>query len=379
VVPIVTQDTAVQAVGQLGAVIMPHNLYLHSALVLSRAVDRSDRAAVASANFYNAVESTLSLALSFVISSLVICVFASGFYGQAGANEAGLSTAGELLHDRFGGSIRFMWALGLLASGQSSTMTGTLAGQYVMQGFVDIDLVPWKRVLFTRSIAIVPAVLVAALYTSGLDQLNELLNVAQSIQLPFALLPLILFSGDATIMGEEYAIGERARAFLWTVFAALLAINVYLAQKLAIELIGTSALAIFCYLLVGALYFGFLAFILHHRLEHAAVARNIVPYEFLNDLSVNRGGGVSISGVAHADDHDAGPEGSDMSVEMMRVHQFYLARASNALFSISDDEGDDDASGSGGGAGSGGSEQSERQHYAIASAHGIELEDKDGL
>ena len=106
----------------------------------------------------------------------------------------------------------------------------------------------------------VPAVLVATLFTSGLDQLNELLTVAQSIQLPFALLPLILLSSNTAVMGE-YAIGRRTRIFVWTVFFVVLGINTFLAQKLAGRHMGTSALAIVCYVVVAALYFGFLAFV----------------------------------------------------------------------------------------------------------------------
>jgi natural resistance-associated macrophage protein 2 len=117
-------------------------------------------------------------------------------------SEVGLSSAGAYLGCRFGTAALYIWAIGLLAAGQSSTMTGTYAGQFVMQGFLKLSIAPWKRVLLTRSVAIVPAVIVAVVAESELDTLDEALNVLQSIQLPFALLPVLKLTSSKQYMGE---------------------------------------------------------------------------------------------------------------------------------------------------------------------------------
>lgn len=258
--PYVTKDTVLQAVATLGAVVMPHALYLHSALVQSRNIDRRNKKAVAEANMYNAIETSGSLFVSFIINMFVMAVFAKGFYGTEGADKIGLQEAGDKLGETYGQVARIIWGIGLLASGQSATMTGTLAGQYVMQGFIELKVVPWKRVLITRSIAIVPALLVAILSIGNLDFLDECLNALQSVQLPFAILPLILFSSSPIIMGEFVA-GKFLRTLVWTIFFVLLGINVYLVINLAGALLPNSAWVFVILGFVGLLYFGFMAFV----------------------------------------------------------------------------------------------------------------------
>eukprot|EP01127_Copromyxa_protea_P007473 TRINITY_DN1737_c0_g1_i1.p1 TRINITY_DN1737_c0_g1~~TRINITY_DN1737_c0_g1_i1.p1 ORF type:complete len:555 (-),score=95.00 TRINITY_DN1737_c0_g1_i1:262-1899(-) len=201
-IPYVPSNSWVQAVGILGAVIMPHNIYLHSALVQSRDVNRSSVYRIREANFYNAIESTVALAISFIINLFVVCVFAALFFGKD-VGPIGLSNSAELLGKAFGSdAYKYIWAVGLLAAGQSSTMTGTYAGQFVMEGFINIQLAPWKRVMITRCVAIIPAILVAILAENSLDTLDEWMNVLQSIQLPFALVPVLIFTTDSKIMGE---------------------------------------------------------------------------------------------------------------------------------------------------------------------------------
>ena len=186
------QSGVTQAVGILGAVIMPHNLYLHSALVLSRKIE-TNKAKKHEANIYNGIESSIALFISFIINMFVISVFANGFSDKTGkepqfakcdtelddtyvcgAQNIDLNAAGCCLAAVFQPSIKYIWAVGLLAAGQSSTMTGTYAGQFVMEGFLEIKIAPWKRVLLTRSVAMVPTVLVAA-FTSPriLGDVNE--------------------------------------------------------------------------------------------------------------------------------------------------------------------------------------------------------------
>jgi hypothetical protein len=143
------------------------------------------------------------LQISVFINMFVTCVFAAGFYGK-GEEDIGLANAGQYLGQVYGPHLTYIWALGLLAAGQSSTMTGTYTGQFVMGGYLDLKLSPWKRVCVTRGIALVPTLLVALLSQSdtGLDTLNQWLNLLQSIQLPFALIPVIAFNSSPRIMGK---------------------------------------------------------------------------------------------------------------------------------------------------------------------------------
>lgn len=153
------------------------------------------------ANFYNAIESGISLFISFLISFAVVGTFA--YYHEKGVGELNLRNAHIALEEAFGDSAKIIWGIGLLAAGQSSTMTGTYAGQFVMEGFMDIKLPVWKRVAVTRSIAILPALVVT--FFDNFDNVDTYLNILQAIQLPFALIPLIKFTSNEKIMGEPFA------------------------------------------------------------------------------------------------------------------------------------------------------------------------------
>lgn len=221
-----SEDGTEYAVGMVGAVIMPHNLFLHSALVQSRVIDRSSKEAVREANYYFTLEGGISLLVSFYINMTIIAVFAAG--GQWEKEDVGLENAGDYLEEKFGTAAKLVWAIGLLAAGQSSTMTGTLAGQHVMQGFLDLRWAPWKRTMVTRCIALVPSLLVAVSFTSNLDTMNEWLNVQQSVQLPFALIPLLAFNCNKRIMGDFRLSGWK-EVVLWIVSLGIITINIYLA------------------------------------------------------------------------------------------------------------------------------------------------------
>ncbi|GAM26349.1 hypothetical protein SAMD00019534_095240 [Acytostelium subglobosum LB1] len=199
VFPLCSKKNVTMAVGILGAVIMPHNIYLHSALVLSRDIDRKDSRQVKIANKYFAIESGIALFISFIINLLVVSVFAVGFQG---VTDIGLATAATYLAEKYGQAAKYIWAVGLLAAGQCSTMTGTYAGQFVMEGFLNLRIKPWKRLMITRCTAIVPAIAVAILSQSHLDSLDEWLNVLQSVQLPFAILPVLFFTSREEVMGQ---------------------------------------------------------------------------------------------------------------------------------------------------------------------------------
>ncbi|GLT68828.1 hypothetical protein SLA2020_410260 [Shorea laevis] len=232
-IPKLSSRTIQQAVGVVGCIIMPHNVFLHSALVQSRDIDRSKKGRVQEALNYYSIESTAALVLSFMINLFVTAVFAKGFYGTDIADSIGLVNAGQYLQDKYGGGlfpILYIWGIGLLAAGQSSTITGTYAGQFIMGGFLNMRLKKWLRALITRSCAIIPTMIVALIFDSSedtLDVLNEWLNVLQSIQIPFALIPLLCLVSKEQIMGT-FKIGPVLKTVAWLVAALVIVINGYL-------------------------------------------------------------------------------------------------------------------------------------------------------
>ncbi|XP_063422811.1 natural resistance-associated macrophage protein 2-like [Mytilus trossulus] len=221
------KDSIVQLVGIVGAVIMPHNIYLHSALVLTRNIDRTDKHEVAEAIKYNSIESAIALFVSFIINLFVLAVFAAAFSGPTFREEASLHNAGTWLYEQYGLGVKIIWGIGILSAGQSSTMTGTYAGQFVMEGFMNIRWSKWKRVLLTRSIAMVPTIIVALIATNDLDAMNNWLNVLQSVQLPFALLPVLHFTSSETIM-REFKNGRVMKITVWGLAILVMGINFYL-------------------------------------------------------------------------------------------------------------------------------------------------------
>ena len=186
-------------IGLVGAVIMPHNLFLHSSLVLSREIDRSKKRNIKEANFYFSLEATISLSVSFFINMSVICTFAY-WHLRGDGHDITLQTAHSAMRETFGYGAKMVWAIGLLAAGQSSTMTGTYAGQFVMQGFLKLRVPPWVQVAITRSVAIFPSLIVA--FMDSIDELDGYINILQAIQLPFALIPLLKFTSSEAIMKE---------------------------------------------------------------------------------------------------------------------------------------------------------------------------------
>ena len=190
-IPQVPKDSLNQLIGLIGAIIMPHNLFLHSALVLSREVDTNNRRQVQEANKYFTIEAAISLFVSFLINIAVVSTFAY-YHLKDGSKDIHLENAHESLRESFGNAAKIIWAIGLMAAGQSSTMTGTYAGQFVMQGFINLKVPTYIRVFVTRSIAIIPAITVA--FVADLDNFDGYLNILQAVQLPFALIPLLKFT-----------------------------------------------------------------------------------------------------------------------------------------------------------------------------------------
>jgi manganese transport protein len=201
---VVTNPSALYiAIGILGATVMPHNLYLHSSIVQTRAFKRDDEGKALAIKF-GTIDSTVSLLVAFFINAAILILAAATFHGTEYAGVADISDAYQLLSPVLGASFAStLFAVALLASGQNSTLTGTLAGQIVMEGFLNIRMRPWLRRLVTRLIAIVPAVTVAALYGErGTGQLLVLSQVILSLQLSFAVVPLVRFTSDARKMGR---------------------------------------------------------------------------------------------------------------------------------------------------------------------------------
>ncbi|KAJ3628160.1 hypothetical protein MTP99_015485 [Tenebrio molitor] len=219
-----------QAVGVIGAVLMPHNLYLHSALVKSREVDRKQPEKIKEARMYYLVENGIALVCSFIINIFVVSVFAFGLFEKTNNDilnecpkseslvydravevfdkndklvDADIYRGGVYLGCAYGPAAMYIWAIGILAAGQSSTMTGTYSGQFAMEGFLDLQWARWKRVLFTRSIAMVPTFFTAFFSSlNDLTTMNDFLNAVMSLQLPFAIIPMVAFTSNPKIMGE---------------------------------------------------------------------------------------------------------------------------------------------------------------------------------
>ena len=213
------------AIGILGATVMPHNLYLHSSIVQTRAFGSSTRDRREAVR-YAIFDSTLALGFALFINAAILVLGAAAFHTRGLHNVAEIADAYKLLSPVLGASLAStLFACALLASGQNSTLTGTLAGQIVMEGFLDIRLKPWLRRLITRSIAIIPAALVIGF--AGENKVTSLLILSQvilSFQLPFAVMPLIQFTGDRSRMGE-FANSRFTTVVAWVVAAAILFFN----------------------------------------------------------------------------------------------------------------------------------------------------------
>jgi manganese transport protein len=213
------------AIGILGATVMPHNLYLHSSIVQTRAFGASVRDR-REAMRYAVFDSTVALGLALFINAAILILGAAAFHTRGLHDVAEIADAYKLLSPVLGVSLAStLFACALLASGQNSTLTGTLAGQIVMEGFLQIRLKPWLRRLITRSIAILPAVLVIGIAGEGkVTSLLILSQVVLSFQLPFAVIPLIQFTADRHRM-REFTNSRFTVVVAWTVAAAILFFN----------------------------------------------------------------------------------------------------------------------------------------------------------
>jgi manganese transport protein len=221
------------AVGILGATVMPHNLYLHSAIVQTRRIERTDEGKREAIRFAT-LDSTIALTLALFINGSILILAAATFHQAGRTDVAQIQEAYQLLTPMLGaGAASMLFAIALLASGQNSTITATLAGQIVLEGFLDIRLPRWLRRLASRLLAIIPAVIVAAIYgEAGTARLLIFSQVVLSLQLPFAVVPLVQFTSDRTKMGK-FVNPRWLKIAGWTIATAIIALNLTLLAYLA--------------------------------------------------------------------------------------------------------------------------------------------------
>ncbi|AFD07622.1 Nramp family divalent metal transporter [Solitalea canadensis] len=238
------------AIGIIGATVMPHNLYLHSSLVQTRKIENEQRSLKEALKF-NFFDTTIALNLAFLVNASILILAAAAFHNNGYFEIADIEDAHELLTSIFGSLAPALFAVALIASGQSSTITGTLAGQIVMEGYLNLRIRPWLRRLITRIIAIAPAMITIIWF--GEDKLGELLVLSQvvlSLQLGFAIIPLIHFCSDKSQM-NGFAIKNWVKVLAWISATLIISLNVKLVyEEITGWLVSAGDNVIYIYILV---------------------------------------------------------------------------------------------------------------------------------
>lgn len=226
-IPHIPDNTALYiAIGIIGATVMPHNLYLHSALVQTRKIERNEKG-IKRALKLNFIDSAIALNLAFFVNAAILVLAATVFFKSGRTDVAEIKEAHTLLAPMLGTHLApVLFAIALIAAGQSSTITGTLAGQIVMEGYLHLRINPWVRRLLTRLIAIIPAIIVILLNgEKSVDNLLVFSQVILSLQLGFAIIPLIHFVSDKKTMGS-FAIKPVTQALSWIITIVLVYLNI---------------------------------------------------------------------------------------------------------------------------------------------------------
>ena len=251
------------AIGIIGATVMPHNLYLHSSLVQTRKFDRSP-AGIKQALKYNLIDSTIALNLAFFVNAAILILAAATFHKNGMFEVAEIQDAHQFLEPLLGTKwAPILFAVALIAAGQSSTVTGTLAGQIVMEGYLHLRIQPWVRRILTRLIAIVPALIVISIYGESVTgKLLILSQVILSLQLGFAIIPLIHFVSDKSKM-NGFHISKTTQAVSWIIAAIIVSLNAKLVYDEITSWLETSEHSTIIWLTVVPLAFGFLALLLY--------------------------------------------------------------------------------------------------------------------
>lgn len=228
------QEMLFIAVGILGATVMPHNLYLHSAVVQTRAHKQTEKGKREAIKFAT-IDSTVALTLAFFVNASILILAAATFFTTGHNNVAEIGDAYKLLAPLLGvGIASVLFAVALLASGQNSTVTATLAGQIILEGFMNVKIAPWARRLITRALAIIPAVTIALMFGgSGLSRLLIFSQIVLSLQLPFAILPLVYFTSSKKYMGT-FANRSWLKAVASVTAGIIISLNLWLIAKVFI-------------------------------------------------------------------------------------------------------------------------------------------------
>ena len=250
------------AISIIGATVMPHNLYLHSSLVQTRKFDRSD-AGIKQALKYNFIDSTIALNLAFFVNAAILILAAATFHKNGYFEVAEIQDAHQFLEPLLGNKwAPVLFAVALIAAGQSSTVTGTLAGQIIMEGYLNLRIQPWVRRIITRLIAIVPAVLVIWIYGEGITgKLLIFSQVILSLQLGFAIIPLIHFVSDKTKM-KGFHIGKWTRIASWLIATTIVCLNAKLVYDEITGWMEASENPTWIWLTIVPMAFGFLFLLL---------------------------------------------------------------------------------------------------------------------
>lgn len=228
------------AIGIIGATVMPHNLYLHSALVQTRKIPKT-KEGIRQALKWSFIDSAVALNIAFFINAAILILAATTFFNTGKTDVGDIKQAHELLSPMLGSSFAStLFAIALIASGQSSTITGTLAGQIVMEGYLSLRINPLLRRLITRLLAIVPAIIVIALFgEEGVGSLLIFSQVILSLQLGFAVIPLIHFVSNKKTMGV-FAIGNTTKFFAWLIASVLVYLNIKMVGEQAVDFFSSS-------------------------------------------------------------------------------------------------------------------------------------------
>lgn len=285
------------AIGIIGATVMPHNLYLHSSLVQTRRFPQTS-SGMKSAIRLNLIDTTIALNLAFFVNAAILVLAASAFYLNGYFNIAEIQDASRLLNNLFGSSAPLFFGIALVAAGQSSTITGTLAGQIVMEGHINLRIQPWLRRMITRLLAIIPAIFTIVYF--GENALGSLLILSQvilSLQLGFAIIPLIHFNSDKRLM-NEFTIKFWVKLLAWICAAIIVYLNIHLVIDELLAWFGEADNKLLLYLLVVPIImacFALLMFIFVYpmipgtvkavtRLPHGKAGNliNITPIEYSN-------------------------------------------------------------------------------------------------
>jgi manganese transport protein len=251
------------AIGIIGATVMPHNLYLHSSLVQTRKFERTT-AGIKQALKYNLIDSTIALNLAFFVNAAILILAAATFYKNGMFHVAEIQDAYKFMQPMLGTKwAPILFAVALIAAGQSSTVTGTLAGQIVMEGYLNLRIQPWVRRIITRLIAIVPALIVITIFGDGITgKLLIFSQVILSLQLGFAIIPLIHFVSDKTKM-KGFHISKTTQIVSWSVASIIILLNIKLVFDEINGWLETSEHPILLWLTVVPLAIGFLILLIY--------------------------------------------------------------------------------------------------------------------